>query len=32
MFFSKHLIDQERECQVDHHRTGENTLISAEQF
>ena len=29
---SKHLIDQECECQVDHQRTGENTLIAAEQY
>lgn len=31
MFSSKHLIDQEGECQVDHQRTGENILIAAEQ-
>src|ERR1035437_4559575 len=31
MSFSKHLIDQEGECQVDHQRTGENTFIAAEQ-
>ena len=29
--FSKHLIDQECECQVDHQPTGENPLIAAEQ-